>query len=249
MASAAANPDQEPPSASQDPAQQTLAISDLADAGYFRCRNANETIEAFYARTPGWFHDIQNRVPDKPMVYRLYEPIGMRVLIAEGEILAGESDRLTQALLQAGQVDEVWLSSPGGNSAEGLLMAEAIRARGIVTRVPRGYACISACSTAFLGGALRYVDSGALYGIHMFTNRSSYAEFLRQNGGAQSTTAEWLFGRVEQNAAQLASARSRFLLRMGVSLRWMDEAFRTSSDCVNYLPRQLLQSINVTNAR
>jgi hypothetical protein len=230
------------------PQQQTLLLTDVADGGYFGCPREGETFAAFVATWPDWFVAIQSRVPEQPMSYRLYEPVGLRVLIAEGAVTEGEASRLQQALINAGPVDEIWLSSPGGNSAEGLAMARVIRSRGLVTRVPRGYACISACSTAFLGGVLRYVDNGALYGIHMFTSAPAYGRFLEQNG-RDPTIAEALFGLAEQNAARTASERSRFLIEMGVSLRWMDEAFRTRSSCVNYLSRASLRSLNVLNAR
>jgi hypothetical protein len=230
------------------PQQQTLLVSDVADGGYFGCPRDGETFDAFVARWPDWFVAIQNRVPEQPMSYRLYEPVGLRVLIAEGAVTDGESERLRQALVSVGPIDEIWLSSPGGNSSEGLAMARVIRSRGLVTRIPRGYACISACSTAFLGGVLRYVDNGALYGIHMFTSAPAYGRFLEQHGRDPSI-AEALFGLAEQNAARTASERSRFLIEMGVSLRWMDEAFRTRSSCVNYLSRATLRSLNVLNAR
>jgi hypothetical protein len=60
----------------------------------------------------------------------------------------------------------VAFSSDGGNLLAGIRIGEVIRLKGFVTVVPSGARCASACATAWLGGAQRFVGDGALVGFH-----------------------------------------------------------------------------------
>lgn len=205
-----------------------------ADSGYEACKLPGETDQAFFDRWPSWVKLAVVQIPPGPMQYSVQNVGGVRVLIAGGGIEARESQRLRAALDASGGVAEVWLTSPGGDSREGIRMADVLREYGLITRVPAGYACISACTSAFLGGAMRYVDFGAAYGVHMFTASRSETEV--------STTL-----RTEQRSAMHASDYSQLLVRMGVSLRWADVTFGTRNQCVNYLSRPVMRDLNVIN--
>lgn len=74
--------------------------------------------------------------------------------------------RLIDDALRTGRFHEVWLVSGGGHLAEGLAIGRVLRRHGVAVRVPRGHACVSACTVAFLGGVLRTVDDGATYEVH-----------------------------------------------------------------------------------
>lgn len=106
---------------------------------------------------------------DSQMAYSIVSNGTGHVLLAEGQVGNQEGARLHDAIQQAGSIDEVWLSSPGGNLDQGEAMGRVLRRRGIMVRVPAGHACVSACTIAFLGGQLRVVDATAFYGIHMFS--------------------------------------------------------------------------------
>lgn len=93
--------------------------------------------------------------------------------------------------LSNGRFDEVWLFSGGGNLNEGIRMGNTLRTNGIAVRVPNGtrlrkagriparpMRCVSACTVTFMGGVLRFVDSGATYEVH--SSSSAMAPNARQ---------------------------------------------------------------------
>ena len=91
-----------------------------------------------------------------------------------------------------------------------------IRKAMVPTRIPTGWACFSACNFMFMGGAIRFVDSGGHFIVHMFTHADKDAVHARNlpQGGDQALA---LIGDVEQGSAMLASEDNDFLIRMGVS--------------------------------
>lgn len=159
---------------------------------------------------------------NSPMKFTAETRDGRKVLLAEGMIDEGLVPRLQSALKANGPIDEIWLRSPGGNARVGNEAGKIIRSSLIPTRIPGGWACFSACNFLFMGGAARYVDSGGLFMVHMFTHTSDRgaieAEVLR---GTDSTVG--LIGEIEQGSALLASEDNDFLIRMGVSRKLLTE--------------------------
>jgi hypothetical protein len=88
-----------------------------------------------------------------------------------GAINEGDAQKFRQALDQAKAI-ELWLASPGGDMFEAIEIARIVRAYKLTTRVPSGYKCISACNFIFMGGIVRYVDTGAEFQVHMFESRA-----------------------------------------------------------------------------
>jgi len=132
------------------------------------------------------------------------------------------AERLQDALKQNAPIDEIWIRSPGGNARAGNEAGKIIRAQGIPTRVPSGWACFSACNFVFMGGPIRYVDDGGYFVVHMFTHlgdKDAVREEIKQ-GADQAID---LIGDVEQDSALLASEDNDFLIRMGVSRKLLTE--------------------------
>ena len=158
----------------------------------------------------------------RQMRFTLVETDGLRVLKAEGVIDADAATRLTDALKHYGQVDEIWLRSPGGDARIGNQAGTIIRKAGIPTRIPQGWACFSACNFIFMGGPIRFLDDGGHFVVHMFTHLADkdavHAEIAQ---GADK--AAQLIGDVEQDSAMLASEDNDFLIRMGVSRKLLTE--------------------------
>ena len=140
---------------------------------------------------------------------------GRPVLLAEGQIDDAMIPRL-QAALQRFRGDEIWLRSPGGNARIGNQAGRLIRASGLPTRIPQGWACFSACNFLFMGGALRFVDPGGLFMVHMFTHTGDREsiQLAAEEGTAETVR---LIAEIEQDSALLASEDNDFLIRMGVS--------------------------------
>ena len=144
---------------------------------------------------------------------------GVRVLKAEGQIDEDVAARLQDAI-KANDPQEIWLRSPGGVARAGNEAGRVIRQSMIPTRIPAGWACFSACNFMFMGGAIRFVDPGGLFVVHMFTHLGD-KEAVRSE--LKKGDAIGLIGDVEQDSALLASEDNDFLIRMGVSRKLLTE--------------------------
>ena len=148
---------------------------------------------------------------------------GGKVLLAEGRIDAGLPDRLKAALAANPDVSEIWLRSPGGDARAGNAAGRIIRSNfGLVTRIPAGWACFSACNFIFMGGQPRVIDPGGLFIVHMFTRTGDRSAIDMSVAMGTDATKE-LIGDIEQDAALLASEDNDFLIRMGVSRKLLTE--------------------------
>jgi len=156
------------------------------------------------------------------MKFTLDASSGQRILKAEGLIDEDVPAKLKDALANNGQIDEIWLRSPGGVARAGNEAGKLIRASGIPTRIPDGWACFSACNFMFMGGAVRFVDPGGLFIVHMFTHVGD-KEAVKSELSKGTDKAIGLIGDVEQDSALLASEDNDFLIRMGVSRKLLTE--------------------------
>ena len=164
----------------------------------------------------------------REMRFTVQEVNGRQVLLAEGMIDDNVVPRLQQAI--AGfQGDEIWLRSPGGNARVGNQAGRIIRENSLITRIPSGWACFSACNFMFMGGIARYVDSGGLFIVHMFTHTGD-RDVIRQEVAQGEENTVSLIGEIEQQSALLASEDNDFLIRMGVSRNLLTEVmYRVSA--------------------
>ena len=156
------------------------------------------------------------------MKFSLDTSNGRRVLRAEGQIDEDVAARLDQALKDNGPIDEIWLRSPGGDARAGNAAGKLIRAAGIPTRIPQGWACFSACNFMFMGGPIRFVDEGGLFVVHMFTHVAD-KQAVRSELAKGTDEAIGLISDVEQDSALLASEDNDFLIRMGVSRKLLTD--------------------------
>lgn len=148
---------------------------------------------------------------------------GKRVLLAEGTIDSTLPARLKAAIEADELIEEIWLRSRGGNARAGNEAGKIIRSyRGMLTRIPAGWSCFSACNFVFMGGDRRVVEEGGVFMVHMFTHTSDRAlidEVVIE--GSKATTE--LIGSIEQSSAMLASEDNDFLIRMGVSRKLLTD--------------------------
>ena len=158
----------------------------------------------------------------RQMRFTLDTSAGSRVLKAEGMIDEDVPARLQDALKTNGPIDEIWVRSPGGHARAGNQAGKIIRAAGIPTRIPGGWACFSACNFLFMGGPIRFVDHGGLFIVHMFTHLGD-KEAVRQELNGGTDKALGLISDVEQDSAMLASEDNDFLIRMGISRKLLTD--------------------------
>jgi hypothetical protein len=193
----------------------------------------------------------------RQMRFTLDTSNGQRILRAEGLIDEDAPTRLQDALQANGQIDEIWVRSPGGVARAGNEAGKLIRKSGIPTRIPNGWACFSACNFIFMGGPIRYVDEGGIFAVHMFTHLGD-KDAVRSELKKGSDQAIGLIGDVEQDSALLASEDNDFLIKMGVSRKLLTEVMyqqkAVATDASDKSTRRCLTSAeamkyNVANAQ
>jgi hypothetical protein len=192
----------------------------------------------------------------RTMRFTLEEAGGARVLKAEGMVDEGVAERLQEALAANAPVDEIWVRSPGGDARAGNAAGKVIRAAGVPTRIPAGWACFSACNFVFMGGPIRFVDPGGQFVVHMFTHIGD-KDAVRREIERDSASAVALIGEVEQDSAMLASEDNDFLIRMGISRKLLTEVMyrqKAVADATDKSTRRCLTAeettrYNVANAR
>ena len=154
--------------------------------------------------------------PAKAMTLTPRDVDGGRVLVAEGIIDATLPERLKAAVEKDETIGEIWLRSRGGDAQAGNEAGKVIRSFGMITRIPHGWTCFSACNFVFMGGAVRFVDQGGTFMVHMFTHTGDRESiYLAAEEGTAETVR--LIADIEQASALLASEDNDFLIRMGVS--------------------------------
>ena len=180
---------------------------------------------------------------------------GQRVLLAEGMIDSGLPGRLQRVLDSDDQISEIWLRSPGGDAEAGNDAGMLLRRQfpGMITRIPAGWACFSACNFLFMGGQLRIVEPGGHFIVHMFTHTGN-RNVIRQEIEGGTDEAIELIGEIEQSSAQLASEDNDFLIRMGVSRRLLTEVMYATSavgegETRRCLTQDEVQRYNVANVQ
>jgi hypothetical protein len=177
----------------------------------------------------------------REMRLTVQEVNGRQVLLAEGVIDDNLVPRL-EAAIRDFRGDEIWLRSPGGNARVGNQAGLIIRSNGLITRIPAGWACFSACNFLFMGGVARFVDSGGQFMVHMFTHTGDRDTIRSEVARGEDNTVS-LIGEIEQQSALLASEDNDFLIRMGVSRLLLTEVMyqqRAVADAQNRSTRRCL---------
>ena len=160
---------------------------------------------------------------------------GIHILVAEGIVDSTLPQRLKTELDKDELIEEVWLRSRGGDARAGNEAGKVIRSLGITTRIPDGWTCFSACNFVFMGGAVRLVEDGGIFMVHMFTHTGDREtiQLAAEEGTAETVQ---LIAQIEQDSALLATEDNDFLIRMGVSrdlltkIMYKQQAVRTDDN-------------------
>ncbi len=167
---------------------------------------------------------------EAPMTFTRRAIDGRTILVAEGGVVAQTPAALSAALAQPGTIDEIWLRSPGGHAMAGNQAAEVIRKSGIPVRIPTGWWCISACNFLFFGGAIRMIDAGGQFGVHMATVVNDNRFVDRTVAASRKKSPDALMARIaenEQQTAMLTASDIDVVLRMGISRKLLSEVMYT----------------------
>ncbi|MEZ5693088.1 MAG: hypothetical protein R3D99_04455 [Altererythrobacter sp.] len=161
--------------------------------------------------------------PATAMTLKAVDRNGKRVLLAEGVVDAFLPDRMYDAIAADEMIEEIWIRSRGGDATAGNETGKVIRSfPGMVTRIPKGWTCFSACNFVFMGGDRRKVDPGGIFMVHMFTHTGQREVIAESVDKGTEDTVE-LIGEIEQLSALLASEDNDFLIRMGISRKLLTD--------------------------
>jgi len=122
-------------------------------------------------------------------------------------------------------IDVVSLNSTGGQLEEGALIAGAIKASRLATRVEDGALCASACFLAFAAGDPRTAHPNAYIGVHQAADHD---------------------GRQSYKSREATRAMVEFARQLGVSSTITDKMGRTPSDSLEWLSSRDLRSMGAT---
>ncbi|MGI9379902.1 MAG: hypothetical protein ACR2OW_09650 [Methyloligellaceae bacterium] len=97
--------------------------------------------------------------------------LGADVIIANGEIVTGDADRLSKIIRKATRNPQgkyvLYLNSPGGLAAEAFKIARIIQREDFVAVIPPGFSCASACSSiVYFAADHFYVEGTGKLGFH-----------------------------------------------------------------------------------
>ncbi len=105
--------------------------------------------------------------------YSIEPSIDGLTLAITGSLELGITKHLKDQLEANPNVEQITLSSTGGNIFEARGLAKTIKQNGLSTLVVSE--CSSACTTAFIGGAERQVAPGGKLGFHQYRIDADYA--------------------------------------------------------------------------
>jgi len=187
--------------------------------------------------------------PAKRMTLTTAERDGKRVLLAEGIIDLTLPRRLKDAIEEDEMISEIWLRSRGGDAMAGNDAGKVIRSfPGMLTRIPSGWACFSACNFVFMGGDRRHIDEGGVFMVHMFTHTRDRYTIKEAIGEGEDATTE-LIAEIEQSSALLASEDNDFLIRMGVSRKLLTDIMYRVQAVESQADSQTRYCLSVAEAR
>ena len=100
-----------------------------------------------------------------------------------GPVTQGDAQGL-QSYIQWYQPQKVVMTSEGGSSREGYMIAQVLSQASMHVEVPKGYMCMSACAVGFLGGATKTVEG--ILGFHVMYIPGEVPEHYAATAGQQT---------------------------------------------------------------
>lgn len=125
----------------------------------------------------------------------------MSVLILDGGISTGLSEKLAEAIELYPDIDTLVLNSKGGNIEESFELYRLIRKHRLNSWVPQGKYCLSACAEAFLAGEKQFI-TGVL-GFH-----SAWYNWLPQMGGDRDRIVDEIAEKAQRHSAMFFALRA-----------------------------------------
>lgn len=167
-----------------------------------------------------------------------------------GDIESGDFAKVRTAIQRSAK-KTLYLNSAGGLVDEALKIGAFVRAVGVETRLGRQATCASACVLVFAGGVIRSADETARIIVHMGSgifNEEALAKFESIHGDFGAVGSAVLASYFEQQAALMTLAQVHFLLKSGISIRFLEIASGVHHMDGRQLSRSEAIELNLINA-
>lgn len=152
------------------------------------------------------------------------------ILLLKGDFTQADSPDLLAKEVATSGAKVITFNSDGGNVVMAMAYGRMTRALGLSTLQLRSSQCASACALAFVGGATRQAEPGAI-GVH-------------QSSFSPDTEIE---GRTAVAAVQVLTAQiMTYLLEMDVDPKLLQLSLSVPSDDMRYLTASEMQNFGVT---
>ncbi|WFU89937.1 hypothetical protein QA644_28260 (plasmid) [Rhizobium sp. CC1099] len=165
------------------------------------------------------------------MLQRIQIKSGPPVILLKGEFSQVDDPELLSREVAASGAKVITFDSNGGNVLAAMAYGRMIRSLGLSTFQLRTVQCASACTLAFVGGAIRQAEPGAI-GVH----QSSFSPESDLDGHAAVAA-------VQTMTAQIMT----YLIEMGVDPKLLQLSLSVSTDDMRYLTASEMQTYNVTS--
>lgn len=169
-----------------------------------------------------------------------------RILMLEGKFERDDDARFRR-MIAAEPYDEVWFDSGGGNVKAGQGIGRAMRANGLLGRVPADAKCASACVDAFLGAPVRFVDRPESIGVHMFSifRSEPIQEAITEDVAAGNVGGVIRF--MEEFGAEATARWIGYMMEMGVAPSLIAWTVEVPHLCIYWLSAEEMRHFNVVN--
>lgn len=124
----------------------------------------------------------------------------------------------------------VVFNSIGGNPSKAIELGRLIRALGLPTFQMRGMECSSACALAFMGGTVRFAETGSI-GVH----KTSFAD-------TSAISVDDAVSYIQHQTAETIS----YMTEMGIDPSLLQLSLRYEKDDMRYLSKSEMQQYRVT---
>ena len=167
-----------------------------------------------------------------------------------GDIEEGDYSRIINALQSSSQ-KTLYLNSDGGVVTEALKIGGYLRDLGVETRLGKFSRCASACVLIFAGGVIRNAHDTAEIYVHMGSgifNAEALTKFEEAYQEFGTAGSAFLASYFEQQAALMTLAQVQYLLKCGVSIRFLEVASQVHHHDGYRLPKTEAIDLNLINS-
>ena len=147
---------------------------------------------------------------------------GNEFIIINGEIVVGDFEKFVTVVKEHPNANALILNSNGGSVGEGMTIAQVVKFRGISTFVLNNNRCYSICAPIFFSGAKKFIQKGAMLGVH-----SAHDGVTGLRSDKTNSLITWYFGSLGYD--------------IGLAEMWID----AEPDKMNFITVEINKKLNL----